>query len=610
MYEQFGAAEVGDTGVAEFKVFFPDATVDPTQYSGGGLPGVTRIRAVGTFQAKPWDIDSGLDLTEAAYLGQGRLWSAQTPALPPGFYEYKYYVEFAEADPRWVSDPCTKYGGSSRQRAGFVVDQRPDVVVTPLARRPPLEELVIYEIMIDDFTAGFRGTRAPLDAISDKVQYLADLGVNAVELMPWTAWTADAFDWGYEPYAYFSVAHRYTLDPLDATKKLSYLKEFISACHAKGIAVIMDGVFDHVQTQVDGGGFAYYHLYANPDDCPFTGNFEAHDYGTDLNYANKCALAFVLDVCLYWVNVFGIDGFRLDDTVGYYDPDDTSLGLSALLAGLGAALARTPGGQGFSTTLEHTWDYASVDVTNKVGATSCWFYPLFWSMWNMSPLSAGIGRDLMRTLNASFQFGVGRRATVFIENHDHATITAVAGGRGLWWRAQPWMIALLTAPGTPLLHNGQEWGQAESFPEPGLDSAANPRVAPRPLRWDEATDAIGAQLGAIFAQLIGLRQSHPGLRSTNFYPQDWQSGTRDGSGFGVDEALGLCVYHRWGPGAGGLTEYFIVALNFSPNDRTNVFLTFPFDAAWKDLLGTDTVTGTEASVTVTSNWGRVFWAQR
>ena len=295
MYEQFGAAEVGDTGVAEFRVFFPDATLDPTQYSAGGLPRVTRIRAVGTFQATAWDIDTGVELTAAPYLGQGRLWSGRTAALAPAFYEYKYYVEFDNADPRWVSDPCTTYGGSSRQRAGFVIDQRADVVVTPLGRRPPLEELLIYEIMIDDFTAEFRGTRAPLDAISDKVRYLADLGVNAVELMPWTAWPGDAFDWGYEPYAYFSVAHRYTLDPAEPTQKLSYLKQFISACHQAGIAVIMDGVFDHVQTQLD-GGFAYAHLYGNPDDCPFTGNFEAHDYGTDLNYANRCTLAFVLDV--------------------------------------------------------------------------------------------------------------------------------------------------------------------------------------------------------------------------------------------------------------------------------------------------------------------------
>jgi hypothetical protein len=60
MYERFGAAEVGDTGVAEFTVFFPDAALDPGQYTDGGPPRITRLRAIGTFQATPWDLDTGL----------------------------------------------------------------------------------------------------------------------------------------------------------------------------------------------------------------------------------------------------------------------------------------------------------------------------------------------------------------------------------------------------------------------------------------------------------------------------------------------------------------------------------------------------------------------
>jgi len=605
MYERFGAAEVGDTGVAELRVFFPDAALDPAQYTDGGAPRITRLRAIGTFQATPWDVDTGLELTAAPYEGKGQLWTARTGALPPGFYEYQYYVEFETSPPRRVSDPCAKYGGTRGDRSGFVVDRRADVKVALLDERPPLQDLVVYELMIDDFTAEFRGGRAPLAALTDKVQYLAELGVNAVELMPWTAWPGDGFDWGYNPYALFTVAHRYTYDPRDQTKKLSYLKDFISACHRKGIAVIMDGVFDHVATS-DDGGFAYDALYDDRRDCPFTGNFEEHGYDTDLNYANGCTQAYVLDVCRYWIDTFGIDGFRLDDTVGYYDPTDPRLGLTPLLAGVSAATAGTD----FSTTLEHDWSYGSVDVTNRVGATSCWFYPLFWSLWNMGGPGRGIGPELMRTLNASFQFGAGRRATTFVENHDHTTLVALTGGRDVWWRAQPWLIALFTAPGTPLLHNGQEWGQVESFPEPGQDSDANPRVVPRPLRWAEAKDGAGAALGAITRQLIAMYRSHPGLRSTSFYPQDWQSTTRDANGFGIDTDLGLCVYHRWGPGEDGVTEYFIVALNFSPDDRVDVFLTFPFDGAWVDLLTGDalTVAGNRATVTVTSNWGRVWWA--
>jgi hypothetical protein len=248
MYEQFGAAEVGNSGVAEFRLFFPDNALDPTQYARGGPPRITRVRAVGSFQALPWDAATGLELVKEPFAGKGHLYSARTAPLPAGFYDYKYLAEFEGAVPRLVGDPCTKYGGRENQNAGFVIDLRDDLPVRPLKHtRRPLRDQVLYELMVDDFTAGYRRGRAPLDALADKVDHLKSLGVTAVEVMPWTAWPSEAFSWGYEPYAYFSVAHRYTLDPADPTNKVVYLKRFINLCHDADIAVLMDGVFNHAQ---------------------------------------------------------------------------------------------------------------------------------------------------------------------------------------------------------------------------------------------------------------------------------------------------------------------------------------------------------------------------
>ncbi len=53
-------------------------------------------------------------------------------------------------------------------------------VVSLSGGRKPVRDLVIYELMIDDFTAEFRGVRAPLDAVTDKIDYLKGLGVNAI----------------------------------------------------------------------------------------------------------------------------------------------------------------------------------------------------------------------------------------------------------------------------------------------------------------------------------------------------------------------------------------------------------------------------------------------
>jgi len=79
-------------------------------------------------------------------------------------------------------DPCTRYGGGENQNSGFVIGG-PTMNVRPLADPRPLEELVIYELMIDDFTAGFRADRAPLAAVRDKLDYLQCLGINAVEFL-------------------------------------------------------------------------------------------------------------------------------------------------------------------------------------------------------------------------------------------------------------------------------------------------------------------------------------------------------------------------------------------------------------------------------------------
>ncbi len=121
-------------------------------------------------------------------------------------------MTFKDGTQRKVSDPCARYGGHERQNAGFVIGGRSgEMQVAPLAGgRQPLRDLVVYELMIDDFTDEYREARAPLDAVRDKLDYLQhDLGINAILFMPWTAWPGQRFNWGYTPYLYFSVEYRY-----------------------------------------------------------------------------------------------------------------------------------------------------------------------------------------------------------------------------------------------------------------------------------------------------------------------------------------------------------------------------------------------------------------
>ena len=623
MYQNFGARDLDHTGAANFRLFLPDASLDPSQYRRGRLPAIASVRAVGDFQAalggRNWTPDPAHALARAPFtdpedgVTKGWLYELTTPVLPEGFYQYKYLVTFASGQTRWVCDPCTRYGGACNQNSGFVIGG-PVRDTPPLAHPLPLADLVIYELMIDDFTAEFRGARAPLAAVADKLDHLQGLGVNAIEFMPWTQWPGTGYSWGYEPQDLFAVAYPYTLNPANDAEKLFLLKQLIAECHARGLHVLIDGVFDHVTADDAASGFGYRWLWEDPADSPYCGNFAGAAFGQDLDYANGCVLDYVTDVCRYWIDTFRIDGIRFDYTLGFYDPAQPDRGLPALLARLRAHVS----GQGrpeFPLIIEHEWDYPSIDVTNRVGATSCWLDP-FRGRCRQYLSQRQIQPGLLRCLDAARDFAPGRTATTYLENHDHESIMRNAGSRDEWWRAQPHAIALLTAAGAPLLHNGQEF--AELYPMPEDDSGAPPdsadpavkRVVPRPLRWARAADGPGQATLALYRRLIALRRGHAGLRSPNFHPRFWdEAGTRpDPDGFGINQAQQTVVYHRWGPADDGRLEKFFVVLNFSPWTQPVAFR-LPDADGWIDLLSgwQPPVTDGWLRFVVGSNWGHVFW---
>ena len=116
--------------------------------------------------------------------------------------------------------------------------------------------------MLDDFTAEYRDGRAPLDAVLDKLNDLQDLGINAIEFMPWTSWPEGEFSWGYDPVSFFSVEYNYYNDSTQPLEKLYRLKALINELHKRNIHVIMDGVFNHANAGIDPNkGFAYFWLY-------------------------------------------------------------------------------------------------------------------------------------------------------------------------------------------------------------------------------------------------------------------------------------------------------------------------------------------------------------
>ncbi len=168
--------------------------------------------------------------------------------------------------------------------------------------------MVIYEILIRDFTE-----KRSVKGVEEKLEYLKNLGVNAIELMPFNEFEGND-SWGYNPSFYFA--------PDKAYGTSNDYKSFIDACHSKGIAVIMDMVLNHsygqspmVQMYQKAGGTpsADNPWYNQKSNFANTGA----QWGSDFNHESQYTKAFVDSVCAYWMKEYKVDGFRFDFTKGF-----------------------------------------------------------------------------------------------------------------------------------------------------------------------------------------------------------------------------------------------------------------------------------------------------
>lgn len=154
-----------------------------------------------------------------------------------------------------------------------------------------LGELVIYELHVGTFTDA--GT---FQAIIPRLPQLKELGITAVELMPLAQFPGN-FGWGYDGVYWYAVQHSYG-GP-------SALQELVNACHAQGIAVILDVVYNHFGPEGN-----YIGQYA-----PFYTDRYKTPWGSAINYdgeSSRQVRDFVLENVRYWIGHFHVDGFRLD----------------------------------------------------------------------------------------------------------------------------------------------------------------------------------------------------------------------------------------------------------------------------------------------------------
>lgn len=172
--------------------------------------------------------------------------------------------------------------------------------------RPDQENLVIYELLVRDFSED-----DSFQSIIDKIDYLKELGVNAVEFLPVNEFEGSD-SWGYNPKFHGALDKAYGTP--------AKFKELVDLLHANGIAVIVDVVYNHafgqsplVQMWPDDSGFN-----AGPDN-PYLNQTPTHPFnvGTDFNHESQWTKEYVKQTMQYFLDEFKLDGYRFDLSKGF-----------------------------------------------------------------------------------------------------------------------------------------------------------------------------------------------------------------------------------------------------------------------------------------------------
>jgi isoamylase len=194
----------------------------------------------------------------------------------------------------------------------------------PLGR--PFAKTIIYEMHVGGFTRNpnsgvFPARRGTYVGLIDKIPYLQDLGVSAVELLPIFAF--DEQDgppglgnyWGYQPLSFFAPHDGYSSRP-DPLGALDEFRDMVKALHRAGIEVILDVVYNHTAEGKEDGptlcfrGLANETYYILAEDRSRYADFTG--CGNTLNANEPIVRRLILDSLRYWVSEMHVDGFRFD----------------------------------------------------------------------------------------------------------------------------------------------------------------------------------------------------------------------------------------------------------------------------------------------------------
>lgn len=440
-------------------------------------------------------------------------------------------------------------------------------------RLPGHNELVIYEAHVGSFYRG-TGDEGTLELLTDKLQHIVNLGCNVIQLMPVAEFAGDQ-SWGYNPAHIFAIEEAYG--------GAEAYKDFVKRAHELGLGVIQDVVYNHFGPsdldlwQFDGwsengkGGIYFYNDWRSTtpwgDTRPDYGRGEVRNY--------------IHDNALMWLREYHVDGLRVDMTPYMRSVDATSTNIPdgwSLQAWINRDIRAE-----FADSLIIAEDmHSNPDVTGTDHDDAN--YHAQWDPNFVHPVRQVIqairdeDRDLTKIAGAlTYNYQAdGYRRVIYTESHDEVAngkarvVEEIDPNDAQGWFAQKrstlGAALVLTAPGIPMLFQGQEFLQGDWF----RDDV--------PLDWHLNREYHG--IVQLYADLITLRR--------NMYGR-----TKGLQGAGIkvfhqNNDAKVLAFQRWYNH--GIGDDVVVVANFSDKTWGEYRVGLPTGGGWKLEFNSDAQT--------------------
>jgi len=517
-------------------------------------------------------------------------WSVDVPEAKPGD-QYKFCVTSSSAGVLWRMDPYATRILHSGGNLNGVIESPSTPYASPSYSTPSWNELVIYEMHIRTFVAGDGTVKdkqghsiktadgafvGSFDSAKSKLDYLRDLGINAIELMPLGEFTGD-ISAGYNPAYIFAVE--------DEFGGPDGFRDFVNAAHQRGIAVIVDVVYNHLgdsagdMWQFDGwqdkgkGGIYFYNDWRSRT-----------DWGdTRFDYGRGEVRQYLRDNAMRWLQQRFADGLRWD-SVGSIrnvydhnnDPANDIPDGWTLCQWINSEIQNAqPWKISIAEDMKDNEWITKPQGAGGAGFSAQWGAGFVSTLRNCLIATDDSARDVSAVglmLAQTFNGDVFQRV-IFTESHDADANGAQRlpemispGNAWSWWakkRSTLGAAALLASPGIPMLFMGQEFLAAGWFDDDRL------------LDWSNAWRFAG--ITQLYRDLIHLRRN-------------WFNNTRGLRGqnanvFHINNPDKLIGIHRWD--AGGPGDDVVILMNFSSQGFASYHLGFPRDGLWRVRLNSD-----------------------